>query len=291
MTETAQRPPDQPWVAAGLMAGAMLCFVSLDSILKALVVEHGVGMLVTVRNLVQVVLLAAIAPFFGPGMLRTRQLPLHMARGLCVVATTVLVTLSLAHLPMTQTYAITFSAPLIASLLAAFFLQERPGVAQWALILAGFAGVLVALGPGTPSFGPALLFPLGMAAANAIYHVLTRVAGRTEAAMTLAFWGGAVALMWCLLALPMLYAPLPPKAIGLLVVGGAFGTLAQLLAAAAFKRAPTATVSPILYTQIVWAGIVGYLVFNEVPPLGTVIGGAIVTASGIALVRLSARKA
>jgi drug/metabolite transporter (DMT)-like permease len=272
------------------MVVATFCFTSLDAILKMLAAEHSLGMLVLVRNLVQVLLLAALAPALGRGLLRTRRLPLHLARGACLVATTVLVVLALTHLPMAQTYAITFSAPLMASLLAVAALKERPYPMQWVLIGVGFLGVLVAIGPGTPEFGWPLLLPLAMAAANAVFYVLTRYGGLEEEALTLAFWAAATALLWCLLALPLIYAPLPPRALAWLVLGGTFGTLAHLAAAAAFRHAPTATVSPLLYSQIVWAALIGFLVFGEVPRPMVLIGGAIVAASGIGIVRLSARR-
>lgn len=272
-----------------MMVSATLCFTSLDAILKSLAHEHGLGMLVLVRNLVQVLLLSALAPIVGRQIFHTRRFALHAARGACIVATTVLIVLALVHLPMSQSYAITFSAPLMASLLALVVLKERPQPAQWLLIVIGFAGVVVAIGPGTPNFGWPLLYPLGMAAANAIFYVLTRYGSRSEETLTLVFWGAAMASLWCLLAVPAIYEPLPPRALGLLVIAGGFGTLAHLFAAAAFRRAPTATVSPLLYSQIVWATLIGYVAFGETPPTTALIGGAIVAASGIGIVRLAAR--
>ncbi len=289
MIDTPTPVPARPWLAAGLMVSATLCFTSLDAILKSLAQEHGLGMLVLVRNLVQVLLLSALAPIVGRQIFHTRRFALHAARGACVVATTVLIVLALVHLPMSQSYAITFSAPLMASLLALLILKERPRPAQWLLIVIGFAGVVVAIGPGTPNFGWPLLYPLGMAAANATFYVLTRYGSRSEETLTLVFWGAAMASLWCLLAVPAIYEPLPPRALGLLVIAGSFGTLAHLFAAAAFRRASTATVSPLLYSQIVWATLIGYFGFGETPPTTALIGGAIVAASGIGIVRLAAR--
>src|SRR5829696_4874457 len=74
---------------------------------------------------------------------------------------------SLTHLPMAQTYAVTFSAPLIAAVLASLLLGERAGLRRWLYILAGFGGAVVALDPGGVGLQPALLYPLAMAAANA----------------------------------------------------------------------------------------------------------------------------
>jgi drug/metabolite transporter (DMT)-like permease len=266
------------------MTGAMGCFVALDSILKTLVASHGVGMLVTMRNVVQVVLLVALTPVLGRAMLRTRRPFLQLARGACLVATTALITLALAHLTLVQTYALTFSAPLMAALMARAALGERPTGRQWTLIALGFCGVLVALRPGSPEFGPALLYPLGMAAANALFHVLTRHA-RDEDPMSMVFWAAAMASVLTLAALPWTYEPLPPAALGLLAVGAVFGTLAHVLVVAALRRAPTAVVSPMIYTQIVWAAAAGFLIFGERPDLFVWIGAVIVAASGVALVR------
>jgi drug/metabolite transporter (DMT)-like permease len=271
--------------AAALMVSATLCFVILDSILKHLAESgFGIGMLVTVRNLVQVLALAALAPLIGRSILRPRRLGLNAARGLSVVLATVFITLSLTHLPMAQTYAVTFSAPLIAAVLASLLLGERAGWRRWLCILAGFGGVLVALDPGGVGLEPALFYPLAMAAANAAFHVLTRL-GRDEDPLAMSFWSGAAAFAICAAALPWTFDPLPLPALALLGIGGLVGTAAHVLVAQAFRRAPIALVSPMIYSQIVWASLVGFLAFGERPTAAAVLGAAIVTASGVALVR------
>lgn len=284
------RPAQNAPLAALLMSGAMLCLVTLDTILKYLVADHGVGMLTTVRNLVQVVAMLALTPFLGAGILRTKRLGLNMLRGLCLVATTVFITLALAELPMAKVYSITFSAPLIATLLAVAVLGERANWRQWLCIAAGFAGVLVALNPGGPSFGLAVLYPLAMATANAVFHVLTRLM-RDEEPLALVFWAALMALGFCVAALPWIYEPLTPRAWALIVVGGLFGTMAHVLMAQAFRRAPTAIVSPMVYTQIAWAALMGYLVFAEVPTPIVLFGAAVVAGSGIALIRWATPRA
>jgi drug/metabolite transporter (DMT)-like permease len=276
-------------LGAALMVVGVTCFTSLDTILKLLVQRHDPLFLVWGRNFVQVVYLAAAMPLLVPGrMLRMRRPLVHVGRGLGLVLSTLFIILSLRHMPMAQTYAITFSMPLMATILAALLLGERVSLPRLACIVLGFAGVLVALRPGAPDAGAYLVYPLAMAVANAGFHVLTRYGGRDEDPLALLFTVGLFAFLIVSLALPWIFEPMSASDWGLLALGAAFGTLGQFLVIEAYRRAPTAIVSPMLYAQIIAAGLLGYLVFGEVPGPATLIGAAIVTASGIVLVRTKA---
>jgi drug/metabolite transporter (DMT)-like permease len=123
----------QSWIAVFLMTAAMLCFTSLDAIMKSLYAEHSLGMLVMLRNLIQVAVLISLVPVIGGTAVRTKRYGFHFLRGACMMLTTVFITLALSSLPMAQTYSITFSTPLMATLIAALALGERPGLAQWDL--------------------------------------------------------------------------------------------------------------------------------------------------------------
>ncbi len=283
--EAAPVPVATSWVAVPMMLGAMLCLTLLDSLLKHLAATNPVGPLVFFRNLVQVSVLLMVARAAAPEALRTPQLGLHLSRGACLFATTVLITLALTHLPMAQTYALTFSAPLMATLLALVFLGERPKAAQWACMAAGFAGVLIALDP-SAALSLALLLPLAQAAANAVFYVLTRYAGRREGALALVLWAGVGALTVSAVGL-LAFQPMALRTWLLLGLAGLLGTCGQLLMAGAFRRASTAVVSPLVYSQIVWAMLLGFVLFDEVPSMSSIVGGLVVAASGIGVVRFS----
>jgi drug/metabolite transporter (DMT)-like permease len=273
-------------VGALLMIVAVANFSSLDTILKVLVAHHGPGFLVWGRNLFQVVYLCALMPVFGPGrMLRTRRPVVQTARGLLLVLSTIFVVLALRVMPLAQTYAIGFSTPLIATVVAALALGERASPVRWTLIAVGFVGVLVALRPDAPNAGTYLIYPVAMALSNALYHVLTRYAGRDEDPLAMLFHAGFFALLFSSLALPWTWQWMAAGDWALLAVGGAFGTVGHLLLIEAFRRAPTAIVSSMLYTQIVTASSLGYLVFGDVPTIPTLLGAAIVAASGFAIIR------
>lgn len=268
------------------MVAATFCFVALDSVLKTLAAHHDVLFLAWGRNLFQVAYLVALMPWLGARrMLVTRHPAVQVVRGALLVATTVFIVLALRAMPLAQTYAITFSTPLIATILAALFLKEHPSMARWGWIVVGFVGVVVALRPTAPEAGAHLLFPLAMAVANAAYHVLTRAIASDEEPLAMLFHVAFFALVITTAALPWSWSAMSAPEWGLLAVGGAFGTLAHLLLVQAFRMAPTAVVSPMIYTQIVAACVLGYVVFGEVPTLATLIGAGIVVASGIALIR------
>jgi len=271
-----------------LMIVAVLCFTCLDSILKHLARSHDPWFLSWARSLVQAALLLALAPLLGwRNVLVTRAPRVQLGRGLALVATSVCLIFALRHMQLTQAYAIGFSAPLIAAMLAAVLLDERPRPVQWALIAAGFLGVLVALRPDAPDASLVLLLPLGFAAANAVFQVLTRIgAQRDEHAYAQLFFAALIATAVLALGLPWSWSRMAPGEWGLLIGGGLFGTLAHFLLIAAFSRAPTALVSPMIYFQVMWAGLLGFLVFGELPAWSTVLGAAIVAAAGIALIRV-----
>jgi drug/metabolite transporter (DMT)-like permease len=269
--------------AALLMIGAVISFTILDASLKALSAEHPLAVLVFVRNLVQATAIAALVPFVGCGAIRTRRFGLHAARGGCLVLSTVLLTLSLGYLPMTQTYALSFSSPLFASLLAAAMLRERPNWPQWIAIVAGFVGVLVALDP-RGDMRLALVLPLAMAGANAAMHVLTRRAGNSDSALSMVFWAGLAATVISAFGLPTYYEPMPLFIWAWIAAAGLCGTVGHLMLAAAFRRAPTAVVSPLVYTQMGWAMLIGWFAFGEWPTVYAISGSVIVAASGMAVV-------
>lgn len=284
----AEEKTEKPWLAVLLMASAMLCFTTLDSVMRALYAEHPLSMLVFIRNLVQVVALSLLVPVLGPRIVVTRRIGIHVLRGACMVLTTVFITLSLGNLPMAQTYSITFSTPLMASVLAAIALGERPSPLQWVCIVIGFAGVVIVLNPEELVVSGALVYPLAMAFFNALLYVLTRYGGRQDGPLTLVFWASLAALVICLAGLPFYAVAIPMPAYLLLIAGGTFGTLGHLMIAAAFRRAPTAVVSPLLYSQIVWATLIGWFVFGEIPEPHVAVGSLVVIASGVAVLRMGA---
>lgn len=276
-------------LALGLMAGAMLAFVIVDTTLKTMASTHNVIMLAGARNAVQVLIMLAIAPALPFSMFQTRIFGTHALRGLFLAAMTALMALSLHYNSFAQTYSIALGAPLISSFLARIFLKEHIKSATWAFMGLGLAGVVVALQPWGSAFAWTALIALAAAFVNGTIHVLTRL-GRGENPIVMSFWTAVMATIACAITLPWTYSALTPGEMALIGLTGAVGTVGHLLMAQAFRMAPTALVSPVIYTQILWGSGIGLLFFGETVYPAIIAGAAMIIVAGIGLVLSQARR-
>jgi drug/metabolite transporter (DMT)-like permease len=184
---------------------------------------------------------------------------------------------------LADSYAIAYAAPLLMALIAVPMLGERLGARRIAAILLGFVGMLVMLRPGGDLWTPlALLLLLGVCGMS-VSRVLTRYLATTETAECLAFWLVAlhvpvgIALLFVGFPLPSLNAT---AFAGLLVLGLCTG-VAHWLHSRAASLAPIAALAPYEYTAMLWAVLLGYWIFAQVPSWGTIVGAAVVAAAGL----------
>jgi drug/metabolite transporter (DMT)-like permease len=192
-------------------------------------------------------------------------------------------------MPLAGAIAINFSAPLFAALVSIIFLKERAGPVRWAALLIGFLGVLIVTNPGADSLQIGALFALANAVMYGSVTVAVRGMSKTESANTL--------LMWQLLTVAFFHTFLlffgfkwPTPADTVLLVGSGFANvIAQYCWTRALHMAPTTAVSPFYYFLLVWALLIDFLVWHEVPTLPLLAGSAIVVASGLFLLRHEGR--
>ena len=277
-------------LGAGFMVLAMFCFTGLDSVMKFLVQSHDIWALAWARSLAQLIFLTAMLPFLGARkILAAKGWGLQFARGICMAGMVVAVLLSLANMTLTQTYVAMLSAPLLAAALAGHMLSEPASARQWVFIIGGFVGVVVALDPTAPEIGWFLAYGASMAIFFSTNHILTRLGSRIERPMTQIFYGSFFSVLLLAPVMAFWYEGLPLSAWGWVAGAAAFGTAAHIFMVQALSFAPPAVVSPMIYFQVVWAALAGYVIFGEVPTLGTIIGALIVTICGIVIVRSAAR--
>ena len=219
-----------------------------------------------------------------PSALRTRSLRLPCARAFFLVLATVCNFSALRYLPLTQATSITFSSPLMIALLAGPMLGERIGPRRVAAILVGFAGVLVVTRPGSAGMHPAVLLALAAACATALYSLTTRLLASRDSAETTLFYTGLVGSILVLPVTPIVWVtPSSPSVWLLMAALAGFGAVGHWLLILAHKLAPASVLSPFFYAQLLWATLLGALVFGELPDHWTIIGGAIVMSSGLYL--------
>ena len=187
-------------------------------------------------------------------------------------------------IPLADSYAIGFTAPLIMTLLAIPMLGERIRWRRMISTLVGFSGVLLMVRPGSALWNPALLVLVPGIAVMAVTRIMTRQLSTTETAECLAFWllvahipaGGLLLLAgW-----PPLHAIGPDVWLALAALG-VFNGLAHWMMARAYALAPVSALAPYEYTMLIWGGIGGFLVFHEVPDASTLVGAGVVAAAGL----------
>ncbi|MBI1206571.1 MAG: EamA family transporter [Azospirillum sp.] len=288
MTLPPPSSPDRPELGIPLMLLTALCLTLLDSCAKSVTGQVSLPMIAWARYTSSaVILLLAVAPRHSVvGLLRTRRLGLHMLRGLTLVGATLFIFASVKYLPLTDTYAITFVTPMLVAVLSVPILGERVRPAQWLAIFSGFAGVLVVIRPGFGSITWPVVLPLLMASSYAIYQVLTRITGFTDPPLTALLYTNLFGAVVLSIAAPFFWSWPAPETWAALIGTGLLGTIGHLCLIKALSVAPASLLAPFSYSQILWGLLIGYLWFGNRPDPATLIGAALVVASGLWLGRL-----
>jgi drug/metabolite transporter (DMT)-like permease len=286
-------PPVTPRVAGvALQLAALALFVGMDTLIKLLAVDYAVPQLMWARFVFHVLIMAAaIRVATGTLPIASRAPGLQALRSLALTGANLLFSLGLAQLPLADVTAVGFAAPVLTVALAALWLGETVGWRRWLGVGIGLVGVMVALRPPFltgEALPPALLLPLGSAVMSALYQVLTRRLAGVDDPRTTILHTGLAATAVTSLAQPFVW--IWPDATGwaALVLVGALGGVGHYLLVLAFARAPASLLAPMTYTQLVWAGLSGWLVFGDLPDGWTLAGAAVIALGGV-LVALPGR--
>jgi len=278
-----ERPVAQsPALGILLRVLAMALMAVLAAIVKACA-ERGVPVLEIIffRNAFAFIpVMLYIWRTSGFGVLRTRRPGAHLTRSAVGLTGMICGFTAVSLLPLTQSTAISFSAPLFMVALSALILKEPVSLQRWLAVAVGFVGVLIMVHPDPKQFvGVGVLFAIAAAIGAAGANIAIREISRTEPGPTIVFYftlaGAAVGLA----SLPFGWVMPSPGVLGLLVAAGLIGGTGQLLLTEAIRRAPVAVVAPFDFTQLVWAGLIGFLVWGETPAMLTLIGAMVVAAS------------
>lgn len=294
MSGAAATGPRRPHALAGiaLVLVASACFSALDTTTKY--VSAGVPLLMALwfRYMFQAVATTAVVlPLRGMAVWRTRRLAWQLVRGLLLLTSSLLAFASLRHLPVGEFTAIVMITPLVITLLAARFLKEQVSALRWTLVIGGFLGTLIIIRPGGQTFGWASLLPIALVASNAAFQVLTSKLARTEDPVTMHLYTGWTGTLLSALALPFVWTTLAdPWLWGWLCFMGLMATVGHFCLILAYYRAPAATLTPYLYSQIGFAMLGGLLVFAHVPDAASLVGIAMIAVCGAAGAWLTVRE-
>ena len=218
------------------------------------------------------------------GNLRPRHPWWTAVRTVSVVITGVSAFYAFSVLPLAQTYAILFATPLLITLLAIPVLGEKVGIRRGLAVMVGLAGVLIVLRPGQANLQLGHLAGLTAAVFASLGAVIVRKIGQDERSVVLVLYPMVANFLVLGLALPFVYHPMPAIHLGMLGIIASFAFVATLLTISAYRTAEAIVVAPMQYSQIIWASFYGAIFFGERPDVYTVIGAAVIIASGIYIV-------
>lgn len=267
------------------MIAAVGTFVLMDTTAKYLSHWYPPAFIVWARYISNLaVLLVFLAARGELGRLRSARPGLQFARGLLLALATLLFFTSLSVLPLADANAISFVMPLFVAALAVPMLGERLEMPRLIAILVGLAGALVIVRPGSDLFTPYALLPLGMALCNALYQILTRKIAGLEHPLTSLIWGAMVGAGLLSFAAPFVWVTPGAAFHGLLIVViGVLASVGHYLLIRAYDRASATLLVPFTYSALIWAMLMGWLVFGDFPDGWSLFGMGIIVASGLYL--------
>jgi len=262
--------------------GSTVMFAGGNAVVKWQLASYPLGEVAFGRTLFAFLTVAAIVlPRTGLAVLRTNRYREHLQRGLSQFGSMLCWFLAVSALSLGEATAIGFAAPLFTTLLSIVILKEKVGIHRWSALIVGFVGVLFIThpGPGTLTYGA--LFALGNAVLISTVAIAIRRMSATESTETLTLYQMSIMTLCtaCLLAFGF-RAPHWTDAL-MVAFAGIGNGIAQYWWTRSLSLAPPSAVVPFNYLSLVWAAMLGFAIWDDVPTPTLLVGSVIVVASGL----------
>ncbi|MBP0492409.1 DMT family transporter [Pararoseomonas indoligenes] len=285
-----------------MMLGATACFAVMGACVKALSPRYSFLELMFFRNFFSLPIVLVAGLRMG-ALLRTRRLVGHAGRAFTGMVAMGCSFFALSFLPLAEQTALNYTQPLFVILLAIPWLGERPGPARWGAVIIGFLGVLAIaagkgaeLGAGTGTTGGSGMLVGYLTAAMggffaALSTMLVRQLSATEASTTIVLWQALMMTAMTGLALPFFWTTPSWPDLGMLVLIGVIGGVGQVLNTEAFASAQVSSLGPYTYTGLLWAALLGWMLWGELPGLPMLAGSVLIVGAGVLILRSEFRRA
>ena len=273
---------EQALPAIACMIGAVAFLTASDALIKSMSSTYSVGQLLFIRSIFvwPWILLFALRQG-GIQTLRLNSTKGHVLRGILVIASTFLFVTGLQYLPLANAIAAIFMGPLFITAMAPFILGERVGWRRWAAVSVGFLGVLLMVRPGTDAFQWALLFPIAGAMCGGLRDLITRRISQAENTLAMLAMTTIAIMVAGIISIPFGWAEFRTEDLTKFAISGTLVTGGHYLMIDAFRRGEAGLVAPFKYTSLLWAIIIGYFAFGELPDHYTLTGATIIIAAGL----------
>jgi len=267
----------------GLMLLAMLLFVAMDAVAKWLVsADMSAIQVIAVRSWMIVVMILLILAIRGELSELVTKRPLHHAlRGGIGFFAPVTFFTSLKALPLADATVVFFSSSFVLTAASALFLKEKIGMHRWSAVVIGFVGVVIAINPQGGGPVGSYLLVLCAAVIYSMIFISGKHLSKQDSVISLVFslqlGMGAVATI----ALPWVWVPISITVLGELFLMAVIALVAHFVFAAAFARADVSALAPFEYTALVWATLIGYVIWLDIPSTEVWIGAVIIISCGL----------
>jgi drug/metabolite transporter (DMT)-like permease len=266
----------------GYMCLSTIGFAGVNALIKWEVALYPVGEVVFFRSLFSLIpCYLIVLPRRGTAVLRTGRLGDHVRRAVSQLCSMTAIFIAFKMMSLASAVAISFSAPLFTTMLSALLLKEQVGAHRWSALVVGFAGVLLVTNPGSGTFELGALFALANAVLISTVAVAIRRMSATESAETLLFYQLTLLAVMSACLLPLGFATPGAEDVAFLALAGIVNGVSQFWWTKSLHLAPASAVVPFNYLSLVWATIVGFLVWGDVPTPTLIAGSAVVVGSGL----------
>lgn len=284
-------PQNNPARGAALaILGTGLITVN-DAAMKWVVADVPVGEAIFVRGLFALGPIALLVRRQGGRRtLRFQSLWRQLLCGALLVAALFLFVHSLTLLSLAVTTIVLYVSPLLSTALAPLLLREHVGWRRWSAVVVGFAGVALVVGPGLGAGSPVLLLPLLVALLSGLRDILIRTMVARETSLSIMFFTTVMVIVTALPTALGGWVPLDWRDLGLLAIAGLGFGFGLYCLTDALRWAEVSLVAPLKYTGVVWALILGVLVWGDLPDTRTLLGAALVVGAGVFVLRRGARR-
>ena len=261
---------------------AYLSFSILDATQKTLILYHSVFQLLLVKYFFVLFLsLVESKRKNNLNFYKSKKIKLQIFRSLLSVIESGCFVLSFKYLSLADAHSVGSLAPVIVVALSAIFLKEKVSTKTWITIFVGFIGVLIILRPTSSIFDPKALLPLLAAFVLGLYQVVTKKVSEHDTTETSLFYTSIIGIFIMSLLASNFWTPVSSSSYILFLIVGIFFSLGIYLQIIALSMARASIIQPFHYTLIFWAIIFGYIFYNDIPDLFTIVGAVIITLSGI----------
>lgn len=279
---------NKPTLAISLKVLAIFLFMVMAAMVKAATQDVPAGQAVFFRSFFAIPIIALW--IWQRGELREGLIPKnlmgHVWRGLFGTTAMALTFTGLGLLPLPEVTAIGYATPIFTVILAAIFLGERIRLVRISAVALGLVGVMVVMWPrltvtdlsNTATLGAVLVLVASILRAMVQIHVRQLV--QTEHTAAIVFWFSVTASVLSLLTIPFGWVWPSLMAAGLLIGAGLVGGIAQILVTSSYRFGAASMLAPFDYSSMIFAVLIGWVIFSELPTLVMLIGSALVIAGG-----------